>query len=207
MNRAGGSRAVTISLRCYPKRWRARHAEEAAELARLLVWEGVPVASVAWSYLAGAARERVAPIAIRARALVLLATASLAAVSVVAWASPSPASAMGVVRAVITERSAAAGQLRSIFISHHFDITVGQVPAPADQVGSIVAARTTGPPSPSNRILGVITGTCADGSPGCTIGLVVPGNFAGTATVLVGSPKELLPTARSTPSQHAANAR
>jgi hypothetical protein len=50
-------RLVDAALRCYPARWRRRHADEAAELAALLIADGTPAASIAWSYLAGAARE------------------------------------------------------------------------------------------------------------------------------------------------------
>ncbi len=48
-------------LRCYPARWRQRHGEEAAELAALLIRDGTPAGSIAWSYLAGAAREWLTP--------------------------------------------------------------------------------------------------------------------------------------------------
>jgi hypothetical protein len=54
-------RLVDAALRCYPARWRRRHADEAAELAALLIRDGAPAASIAWSYLAGAAREWLAP--------------------------------------------------------------------------------------------------------------------------------------------------
>jgi hypothetical protein len=60
----GGPRAarlVETVLRCYPARWRRRHGEEAAELAALLIRDGTPAGSVAWSYLAGAAREWLMP--------------------------------------------------------------------------------------------------------------------------------------------------
>ena len=52
------ARLVQTVLQCYPARWRRRHGEEAAELAALLIRDGTPAVSVAWSYLAGAARER-----------------------------------------------------------------------------------------------------------------------------------------------------
>jgi hypothetical protein len=55
------ARLIETVLRCYPARWRQRHGEEAAELAALLVRDGTPAGSVAWSYLAGAARERLTP--------------------------------------------------------------------------------------------------------------------------------------------------
>ena len=51
------ARLAGTVLRCYPARWRRRHGEEAAELAALLIRDGTPAVSVAWSYLAGAARE------------------------------------------------------------------------------------------------------------------------------------------------------
>jgi hypothetical protein len=55
------ARVVSIALRCYPRRWRRRHGAEAAELAALLIADGVPARSVACSYLCAAARERVTP--------------------------------------------------------------------------------------------------------------------------------------------------
>jgi hypothetical protein len=54
-------RVVGFALRCYPRRWRQRHGDDAAELAALLMRDGVPARSVAWSYLCGAARERLTP--------------------------------------------------------------------------------------------------------------------------------------------------
>ncbi|HET9081495.1 MAG TPA: hypothetical protein VFO01_13425 [Trebonia sp.] len=54
-------RLVETALRCYPARWRRRHGEEAAELAVLLIRDGTPAGSIAWSYLAGAAREWLTP--------------------------------------------------------------------------------------------------------------------------------------------------
>jgi hypothetical protein len=52
---------VRAVLRCYPARWRRRHGEEAAELAVLLIRDGTPAGSIAWSYLTGAAREWLTP--------------------------------------------------------------------------------------------------------------------------------------------------
>jgi hypothetical protein len=54
-------RLVETVLRCYPARWRRRHGDEAAELAALLINDGTPAASIAWSYLAGAARAWLTP--------------------------------------------------------------------------------------------------------------------------------------------------
>jgi hypothetical protein len=58
---SGAARLVEIALRCYPARWRRRHGAEAAELAALLIRDGTPAGSIAWSYLAGAAREWLTP--------------------------------------------------------------------------------------------------------------------------------------------------
>ena len=51
-------RLVESALRCYPQGWRSRHGGEAAEIASLLIRDGTPAHSVAWSYLVGAARAR-----------------------------------------------------------------------------------------------------------------------------------------------------
>jgi hypothetical protein len=51
-------RLVTSALRCYPQRWRSRHGDEATEIATLLIQDGTPAWSIAWSYLMGAARTR-----------------------------------------------------------------------------------------------------------------------------------------------------
>ena len=61
MDDSRAARLVEVVLRCYPARWRRRHGEEAAELAVLLIRDGTPAGSVAWSYLAGAAREWLTP--------------------------------------------------------------------------------------------------------------------------------------------------
>ena len=83
-------------LRCYPARWRRRHGEEAAELAALLIRDGTPAGSVAWSYLAGAAREWLAPRPGRhltAVACALLVAACSVGVSAGLLASAAPARA------------------------------------------------------------------------------------------------------------------
>jgi hypothetical protein len=61
MDEARATRLVEAVLRCYPARWRRRHGQEAAELAALLIRDGTPAGSIAWSYLAGAAREWLTP--------------------------------------------------------------------------------------------------------------------------------------------------
>ena len=90
------ARLVETVLRCYPARWRRRHGEEAAELATLLIGDGTPAVSVAWSYLAGAAREWLTPRPGRyltAVACALLVAACSLGVSAGLLASAAPARA------------------------------------------------------------------------------------------------------------------
>jgi hypothetical protein len=90
------ARLVGTVLRCYPARWRRRHGEEAAELATLLIRDGTPAVSVAWSYLAGAAREWLTPRPGRyltAVACALLVAACSLGVSAGLLASAAPARA------------------------------------------------------------------------------------------------------------------
>jgi hypothetical protein len=188
MGDLGVARAVSVALHCYPKRWRDRHGAEAAELAQLLADDGVPVASVAFSYLSGAVRERLAPLVGgcgRGRAAAVLATASVAAAVLAMSASSAPAGALGVIRVEINHKPDAVAELTSQFRVHHFAIAVSQVQAPAGQAGSIVAIRVARPEA-SPQIIGEIRGPCAGGSPGCVVGLVIPANFTGPAAVFVG---------------------
>jgi len=106
----GGPRAdrlVGTVLRCYPPRWRRRHAEEAAELAALLIRDGTPAGRVAWSYLAGAAREWLAPRPgwhRTAAACALLVAASSLGISAGLLASANPARAAGTSQAPAAAR-------------------------------------------------------------------------------------------------------
>jgi hypothetical protein len=96
------TRLVESALRCYPARWRRRHGEEAAELAALLIRDGTPAGSVAWSYLAGAAREWLTPRPGRhltAVACALLVAACSLCVSVELLASAGPARAASTTQA------------------------------------------------------------------------------------------------------------
>jgi hypothetical protein len=91
-------RLVDAVLRCYPARWRRRHADEAAELAALLIRDGSPAASIAWNYLVGAAREWLAPRPGRPLSTVaaaLLAAACLLGFSAALVAESGPANAAG----------------------------------------------------------------------------------------------------------------
>jgi DNA-binding IclR family transcriptional regulator len=90
-------RLVTSALRCYPQRWRSRHGDEATEIATLLIQDGTPAWSIAWSYLVGAARARLVTgprhrLGAAAAALLLLATGSLGA-SLALLSMTAPASA------------------------------------------------------------------------------------------------------------------
>ena len=90
------SRLVEAVLRCYPARWRRRHGAEAAELAALLIRDGTPAGSIAWSYLAGAAREWLTPRPVRRLSTVacaLLIAACSLGVSAGLLASAGPARA------------------------------------------------------------------------------------------------------------------
>ena len=90
-------RLVEAVLRCYPARWRHRHGEEAAELAALLIRDGTPAGAVAWSYLAGAAREWLTPRPLGRRltavACALLVAACSLGISAELLASAGPARA------------------------------------------------------------------------------------------------------------------
>jgi hypothetical protein len=91
-------RLVNSALRCYPQRWRSRHGEEAAEIATLLIQDGAPAWSIAWSYLIGAAKARLVtgPRRLGAAAgALLLATGSLG-VSLALLSSSAPANAASV---------------------------------------------------------------------------------------------------------------
>jgi len=92
-------RLVESALRCYPRRWRSRHGDEAAEIASLLIRGGTPARSVAWSYLMGAARTRLVTGPRRrlgaAVGALLLAAGSLG-VSLALLSSPAPANAANV---------------------------------------------------------------------------------------------------------------
>ena len=87
-------RLVGVALRCYPPGWRTRHGDEAAELARLLIQDGVPAYSIVWSYLSGAAREQCAPRRRLGAAVgALLVAAGLLSIQFALLSASTPASA------------------------------------------------------------------------------------------------------------------
>ena len=165
-------RLLRLALHCYPERWRARHGNEARELAILLVQDGVPLRSTTWSYFKGAAKERLRARGrrLRAGAAALVAATSLMAMSLLISVPPSPAGAAPVVRAVISNRSQAAAELEEVFRAHHFDITVEQLPVSPSLVGSILGTKILGRSTGSAGILGRVTGTCAGGQKGAPRG-------------------------------------
>ena len=96
------ARVVGLALRCYPRRWRRRHGTEAAELAALLIADGVPARSVACSYLCAAARERLTPQPghrLAAAAAALLIAAGSLGVPLGLLSASAPASAASAARA------------------------------------------------------------------------------------------------------------
>jgi hypothetical protein len=108
-------RVVGIVLRCYPRLWRQRHGDEAAELAALLMRDGIPARSIAWSYLRGAARERLTPRPGRrlaAAATVLLAVAGSVGAPLALLSATAPASAASATRAHVSQREDTAAHLQ-----------------------------------------------------------------------------------------------
>jgi hypothetical protein len=108
-------RVVGIVLRCYPRLWRQRHGDEAAELAVLLMRDGIPARSIAWSYTRGAARERLTPRPGRrlaATATVLLAVAGSAGAPLALLSATAPASAASATRAHVSPRDDTAAHPR-----------------------------------------------------------------------------------------------
>jgi len=186
----GEGRLISLALRCYPQAWRARHGDEARELAALLAEDGVPLRSIVWNYFKGATRAQLVQTRmigrLRTGVAALVTATSLAAVSLLVSVLPAPAGAASVVRADITSRARAAAQLAAVFESHHFDIGVEQLPVSPSLVGSILATKTSGDSTGNNGILGRISGTCAGGAGICTQGLLLASHFSGHLVVLVG---------------------
>jgi hypothetical protein len=89
---------VGTALRCYPRNWRARHGDEALEIARLLEQDGVPRSSIAWSYVKGAACHRIVgrgAKGLRASLAALALGGSVLFLSVEMLAAPANAGAAG----------------------------------------------------------------------------------------------------------------
>jgi len=146
----GSERLVRNALRCYPERWRSRHGEEAAELAMLLMRDGTPAGSIAWSYFKGAARTRLVPPRRRLRVAVgaLVAAACSLGVSLALLTSSAPANAVtGPCSGVA--RGAGAASHRPIPDGHD-DVAGGTARSSA----SISIRGTTGTPANSGGMSG-----------------------------------------------------
>jgi hypothetical protein len=145
-----GSRLVQTALRCYPRRWRNRHGEEAAELARLLIRDGTPASSIAWSYLKGAASRRLVPPRRRVGAAMgaLLAVAGSLGVSLALLSPSAPANA---VTGPCSGAARAAGTAsRGLNPNSHYHVAGRAARSPA----SISIRVTTGKPANSSTTSG-----------------------------------------------------
>jgi hypothetical protein len=136
-------RLVDAALRCYPVRWRRRHADEAAELAALLIADGAPAASIAWSYLVGAAREWLTPQTGRSLSTVaaaLLTVTCLLGFSAALLAQTPPARAAGTTRSPSGPASpkATPTPLAAVGSPHHF--TRCRPVRPGHPAGAVTAA-------------------------------------------------------------------
>jgi hypothetical protein len=182
------SRLVRAALCCYPARWRERHGDEATELAELLIRDGSSAGSVAWSYLAGAAREWVlAGTGRRLRvALGALAAAGSLSVSMLLFAAAGQASAASAVRIVITRPGHAVAQLQTLLREHHFDVSVREEPVPPRLVGTIVKVGVPRLTVSGQPIVRLITGPCRGGGRGCTDGIALSAYFTGQGYLVVG---------------------
>jgi hypothetical protein len=132
-------RLVRAALRCYPGEWRRRRGDEAAELARLLLRDGVRARAIAGSYLLGAARARVAPGPRRrlgtALAALLIAASGLGAPLAV-LSSMTPANAVTVVRPHVSPARDAAAPGQRASGPGRCQILVRPGPAEAGHAGS-----------------------------------------------------------------------
>jgi hypothetical protein len=118
MDDSRAARLVENVLRCYPARWRRRHGDEAAELAALLIRDGTPAGSIAWSYLAGAAREWLTPrlgrrLGTAACALLVAAGSLGVSAGLLASAAPARAASTSQVAASTNQVPASTSQARA----------------------------------------------------------------------------------------------
>jgi len=158
MNDSRTARLVETVLRCYPARWRRRHGDEAAELAALLIRDGTPAGSIAWSYLAGAAREWLTPRLGRRLSTVacamLVAAGSLGvSAGLLASAAPARAASTSQVGASTSQVGASTSPARAS--TSQAPASASQVPASASQVpASASQAPTSQAPASARCRLG-----------------------------------------------------
>ena len=146
----GPERLVRNALRCYPERWRSRHGEEAAELAMLLIRDGTPARSVAWSYFKGAARTRLVQPRRRLRVAVgaLVAAACSLGVSLALLSSSAPANAVTGPCSGVTRGAGTAS--RGLTPGSHYHVAGGTARSSA----SVSIRVTTGKPAYSGAMSG-----------------------------------------------------
>jgi len=175
-------------MRCYSPKWRERHADEATELADLLMRDGMSAVFIAFSFLKAATRDRLVTRPVRRlapTAAVLLIGATLVGVPLVLLDSFTAANAASSGRSfvVVLSRHNAVGALESVFKSHRVNIKVEVESSSSSQYGAVLAVKTA---AGEHGTLKVIRRACAGSVPGCLVALVVPLHFAGVVQVVVG---------------------
>ncbi len=191
-----GSRLVRAAIRCYPRPWRERHGEEAAELGRMLVADGSPPPVVALSYLVAAGRERARLEAERARlearrgraaAGAAAAALSLLGAGTALLAPTAQASPVHAVQVRVTRPADAVGQLSAALARHELHVSVVGRPVAHGLVGSVLSVqwRLAGPVP-----IGILYGPCPTSrASACAVGARVPVNLAAPAEIVVGVPR------------------
>ena len=188
MRRSRENRIIAAAIRCYPGRWRSRHADEATSLASALLEDGISWWSIVGSFLVAATRERVfRKPSLRAGSALAGITVGIAALPLALFALLTPASASDTsVTIAISKPIDAARQLEFGFAAHHLQITVAEKPVSPDLVGSILSVNTVGSSNDNAREIGELAGKCNGGGSGCIDGLVLPLHYSGHARVTVG---------------------
>jgi len=182
------AKLVHIAMRCYSRRWRERHADEATELAELLMRDGMSPVFIALSYLKAATRDRLVTRPKRRlvpTAVMLLIGATLVGVPLVLLDSFTAANAASGNESFVVNlnRHNAVGHLESVFRSHHVNIKVEVESSSQSQTGVVLAVKTDGRSKGSLR---VIRRSCTGSVSGCIDALVVPPHYTGVAQVTVG---------------------
>ena len=188
MTRPRQARLVHIAVRCYSPKWRERHADEATELAELLMRDGMSAVFIALSYLKAATRDRLVTRPKRRlgpTAAVLLIGATLVGVPLVLLDSFTAANAASSNESFVVVLSGhnAVGHLESVFRSHHFNIKVEGESSSPSQIGAVLAVKADGG---EHGTLTVIRRSCAASVSGYIDALVVPLHYTGMAQVIVG---------------------
>ena len=188
MRKTQEHRIISAVLRCYPARWRSRHGDEAAELASVLLRDGVAWWSIAASFLGGVARERVFRLPrFRVGPALAALMIGIAAIPLTLIGTLSAASATNTTVTVELSRSPdQVQQLQSALDAHHFKIMVVGKPVPWDLAGSIISVKTDGASSANADVFYEVHGHCHAAELRCVTGLVIPLHYEGSARVTVG---------------------